>query len=274
MELKKLINIEIENFYNQTTEENRLQLGLGPLEFERNKELINRYLPPLKGTVIDVGGGPGVYSEWMAILNYDVHLIDPVATHIKQATKKAGKLKNPFRCTLGESRNLEMQDNSADLLISHGPLYHLQTKKDRIDSLMEAKRVLKPGGIMLGFAINYTASTIVSLLQGSIHEPEIYKMCKEELVSGIHNPPKNMPGMLPHAYYHRPSELKEELEEAGFEYIDTLAVEGLIWLDNNFFLTRANPQQKAGIMELLKITESDKNVLALSPHMMIAGKKI
>ena len=79
-----LINPEIEDFYSQTSEEGRLELGLGPLEFERNKELISRYLPK-KGKVIDVGGGPGVYSEWMAGLGHEVILIDPVEKHIKQA---------------------------------------------------------------------------------------------------------------------------------------------------------------------------------------------
>ena len=30
-------------------------------------------------------------------------------------------------------------------------------------------------------------------------------------MSGIHNPPKNMPGILPKAYFHRPQQLREEL---------------------------------------------------------------
>ena len=76
--MSNLINPEIESFYAQTSEENRLDLGLGPLEFERNKELIQKYLPKKKGVIIDVGGGPGVYAEWLASLGYEVHLFDPV----------------------------------------------------------------------------------------------------------------------------------------------------------------------------------------------------
>ena len=56
MNSDKLISAEIENFYTQTSEEARLQLGLGPLEFERNKDLIQRYLPASKGVILDVGG--------------------------------------------------------------------------------------------------------------------------------------------------------------------------------------------------------------------------
>src|SRR5947208_831203 len=105
--LSNLINPDIDNFYANTSEEGRLQLGLGPLEFERNKELIQRYLPN-KGIVIDVGGGPGVYSEWLAGLGHQVYLIDPVEKHIKQANKRSNKTKKPFKSLLGEAQKLEL----------------------------------------------------------------------------------------------------------------------------------------------------------------------
>ena len=119
MAASHLINPEIENFYAQTSEEGRLELGLGPLEFERNKELIQRYLPK-KGIVIDVGGGPGIYSEWLAGIGHQVYLIDPVEKHIKQANKRSTKAKKPFKCILGEAQKLELDDNFADVMILHG----------------------------------------------------------------------------------------------------------------------------------------------------------
>lgn len=271
MTSSKLINPEIEDFYATTSEEGRLQLGLGPLEFERNKALISKYLPK-KGVIIDVGGGPGIYSEWLAGLGHDVYLIDPVEKHIKQANKRSAKAKKQFKSLFAEARNLELEDNLADVVILHGPLYHLQAKTDRIAAIAEAKRVLKPNGIALGFAINHSASTIAALLNGFIHNPEIFEMCKAELSGGIHTPPKNMPGVLPPAYFHRPNELKAEFEEAGFTYLGTYAVEGLIWMDKNYFQTRSDPQKKERIMELMQIMEKDPDLLSLSPHMMIAGK--
>jgi ubiquinone/menaquinone biosynthesis C-methylase UbiE len=268
----KLIKPEIEDFYAQTSEEGRLELGLGPLEFERNKELISRYLSK-KSIVIDVGGGPGIYSEWLAGLGHQVYLIDPVEKHIKQANKRSFKAKKPFKSILGEAQKLELQDNFADVVILHGPLYHLQSKADRIRAIAEAKRVLKPESFVLGFAINHSASTIAALLNGFIHAPEIFEMCKQELMSGIHTPPKSMPGVLPAAYFHRPNELKAELEEAGLTYLDTYAVEGPVWLDKNYFETRSDPKKKSNMMGLMSIIENDQSLLSLSPHMMIVGKK-
>ncbi len=269
----KLINKEIDKFYSETSEETRLQMGLGPLEFERNKELIGRYLPPKTSVIIDVGGGPGIYAEWLAKQEQEVHLIDPVAKHIEQAKKRAEKLKKKFKCLQGEARQLEFPDNFADLIILHGPLYHLQQKADRLDCLKEARRVLKPGGIVLGFAINYTASTLVSLLQGVIQHEEFFQMCKEELSTSIHKAPKNMPGVLPNAFYHKQEELIKEVEEANLEYLDICAVEGIIWLDKNYFESRSDTTKKQMMMELLAITERDKNLISFSPHMMITAKK-
>jgi SAM-dependent methyltransferase len=272
MAASKLINPEIDEFYAQTSEEHRLELGLGPLEFERNKDLIQRYLPK-KGIIIDVGGGPGVYSEWLASIGHQVFLVDPVEKHIKQANKRSSKAKKPFKSILGEAQKLELEDNFANVVILHGPLYHLQSKDERVKAIAEAKRVLKPNGVVLGFAINHSASTIAGLLNGFIHMPGLYEMCKEELTTGIHHPPENMPGILPAAYYHRPAQLRSELEEAGLTYLDTYAVEGLIWMDKNYFETRSDPKKKEAIMELMKITENDQALLSLSPHMMIAGRK-
>ncbi|MGZ3929350.1 MAG: class I SAM-dependent methyltransferase, partial [Mucilaginibacter sp.] len=231
------------------------------------------YLPK-KGLIIDVGGGPGIYSEWLASMGHNVYLVDPVEKHIKQANKRSSKAKKPFKSQLGEAQNLEFQDNFADVVILHGPLYHLQSRSERVKSIIEVKRVLKPNGVVLGFAINHSASTIAALLNGFIHSPDIFDMCKAELTSGIHTPPTNLPGILPAAYFHRPVELKAELEESGLTYLDTYAVEGLIWLDKNYFETRSDPEKKETMLQLMKITENDQSLLSLSPHMMIAGKKI
>ncbi len=270
--MPKLISSDIDNFYATTSEEGRLQLGLGPLEFERNKDLIGRYLPK-KGIVIDVGGGPGIYSEWLAGMGHEVHLVDPVEKHIKQANKRSAKAKKPFKSLLGEAQKLDFPDNFADVVILHGPLYHLQSKEERIKALAEAKRVLKPNGVVLGFAINHSASSIAALLNGFIHTPGIYQMCVDELTTGKHNPPENMPGILPQAYFHRPRQLRGEIEEAGLTYLNTYAVEGMVWMDKNYFESRGDEKKKAALMELLKVTENDEALLTLSPHMMIAGRK-
>lgn len=272
-EKKKLISKELEDFYNKASEETRLEKGMGIFEFERIKELIQLHISKSKSIIIDIGGGTGKYAEWMAKDGHQVHLVEPVLKHIKLAEKRAKKLNNPFSVTIGEAKKLPYKNDTADLVILHGPLYHLQKREDRVTAILEAKRVLKKGGIILGFAINYTASTLVGLMNGMIHANSFFDMCKQELTTGIHNAPKDFPFLLADAYYHKPQRLKEEFLEQNLEFINLFAVESLIWLDNEYFANMIDKKKSKTLKELQKLTQNDEYLLPFSPHMMISVKK-
>ena len=66
------IDEEIVEHYNSYDESQRLADGFGNLERERTKELIQRYLPTLPATVLDIGGAGGLYSFWLAGLGHEV----------------------------------------------------------------------------------------------------------------------------------------------------------------------------------------------------------
>lgn len=273
MNSKQLISRDIELFYNRASEETRLDKGMGVFEFERIKSLVEKYIPTSSSKIIDIGGGTGKYSEWLAKKGHQVHLVEPVAKHIQIAQNRANRLKNRFSVHLGEARKLEFPDNYADLIILHGPLYHLQKKEDRDLAICEAKRVLKNDGIILGFAINYTASTLVGLLNGLIHKKTFFEMCKEELIRGMHNPPDEFPWLLAEAFYHKPEQLKDEFVNQGLTYLNTYAVEGMAWLDKEYFASMLNNKKRGTLMELIQVTENDSYLLPFSPHMMIAVQK-
>jgi hypothetical protein len=105
-----------------------------------------------------------------------------------------------------------------------------------------------------------------------IHNPEVFSMCKEELSSSCHYPPGSFPGMLAQAYFHRPSALIAEFELAGFKPIDLLAVEGIAWIDNKYFESWSSDEQRMRLLELVKLTEKDVELLCLSPHIMLAAE--
>lgn len=273
MKQKQLISRNIEHFYSKASEETRLEKGMGIFEFERTKILIEKYLlnSPLK--IIDVGGGTGKYSAWLAKKGHHVHLVEPVSKHLEIAQHRANRLKKKFQIHQGESRKLEFPNQYADVVILHGPLYHLQKEKDRISAIQEATRVLKNNGIILAFAINHTASTVVGLLNGLIHKKSFFEMCKEELNTGKHNPPEDFPWLLAEAYYHNPEQLKYEFTQQDLIHLNTHAVEGMAWLDKNFFASLLNENQKNTLCQLIELTENDSSLLSFSPHMMIATQK-
>ena len=126
--------------YETVQEAERLASGLGSLELVRSQELIDRALPSPPAVVLDVGGGPGVYSCLLARRGYEVHLIDPVPKHVDQAKRASeGQPDYPIASVnLGDARSLDKADASSEAVLLMGPLYHLTSHKDRVAALLEA----------------------------------------------------------------------------------------------------------------------------------------
>ena len=140
---------EILEFYNSGAEIGRLERGIGKIEYERTKEIILRYLPKERATIYDVGGGVGVYSKWLGDLGHEVHLIElsPYAVdYAKNNDASANSIIHNIE--VGDARNINKPDESADIVLLMGPMYHLVNIEDRVKALNEAKRVLKKGGLL------------------------------------------------------------------------------------------------------------------------------
>ena len=136
-------------YYDRGTEEGRLA-DSGRLEFLRTRELLARFLPAPPVTVLDVGGAAGAYALPLAAEGYEVHLVDPVALHVEQAlAASAAQPDAPLAsAVVGDARALPFDDESADVVLLLGPLYHLTEAADRTRALREARRALRPGGLL------------------------------------------------------------------------------------------------------------------------------
>ena len=111
------------------------------------RELITRYLPAMPAVVYDVGGGPGSYACWLARGGYEVHLVDPVPLHVKQASAASQtQPDHPIaELCVGDARHLDRAENSVDVVLMLGPLYHLTERNERIAALQESYRILRKG---------------------------------------------------------------------------------------------------------------------------------
>jgi ubiquinone/menaquinone biosynthesis C-methylase UbiE len=156
------LDAEILAHYQEGAEQERLlRGGAGRLEYLRTRELLARYLPLAPATVLDVGGGAGVYALPLAREGYSVHLIDAVPLHVEQA-REASNLQrdSPLAgAQEGDARRLAWDDESVDAVLLLGPLYHLTSRDDRLRALREAFRVVRPGGVVAAAAISRFAST-------------------------------------------------------------------------------------------------------------------
>jgi ubiquinone/menaquinone biosynthesis C-methylase UbiE len=263
---------EIAAYYDRGDEQGRLG-DWGRLEYLRTRELLSRFLPPPPGTVLDVGGGAGAYALPLAADGYEVHLVDPIALHLEQArAASASQPQAPLASAVqGDARELPFADASADVALLLGPLYHLTDATDRARALHEARRVLRPGGLLAAAAIMRFASTLDGVAQGFLLEAGFEEIVERDLADGQHRNPTAHPGWFTTAYFHRPEELGREVAAAGFDMRALVAIEGAVgaaaethaldaWIDD--------PAKREVLLRAIRRVEAEPSLLGASPHVM------
>ena len=266
---------EILSYYEDQDEANRLAKGAGLLEFARMQEIIHRFLPAPPGVVLDVGGGPGRYSCWLARCGYQVHLIDPVEKHVRQ-TRDASESQpghNLASATLGDARSLDHRNGSADAVLLMGPLYHLTTRDERLTALREAHRTLKPGGLLFAKAINRFASLLDGLVNGYIDDPTFVDVLRRDLVDGQHRSGPDGAEHFTTAYLHRPEQLESEIREAGFDQKGLYSVQGPGGFAKDLETRMSNPEKKALLLDLIRSVEQERNLIGASSHFLVVATR-
>ena len=267
---------EILAYYQQTQESERLTNNIrGQIEFERTQEIITRYLPAPPAVVLDIGGGSGPYTYWLAKAGYEAHLVDPVDLHIEQAKEASGQqLEHPIASiTLGDARALRFSSMSADVVLLLGPLYHLTDKSDRLLALSEAHRVLRKGGVMIAAGISRFASLLDFFFHDQLGTSVSRNIVYSDLKTGYHRNPTENLAYFTDAYLHRPEELRSEVIEAGFQHQATLAVEGPAWLFRSVENYWADPDQRVAVLDLIRKVEAEPSILGMSAHILAIGTK-
>ena len=261
-----------EHYCDPAQEYGRLFGGNGPLELERTKHLIARYLPAPPQVVRDVGGGTGIYSHWLAGLGYETHLLDAVPALVEMAKNKAPKGKALASARVGDARDVPWPDNSSDLVLLLVPLYHLIEKQDRMLVLREAFRVLKPGGLVLGVAISRLVTTMNALLQGMGNSFEFWEMARKDAETGHQRSRPSTPNFTT-AYFHDPSEFADEFNEPEFVLEDFVGVEGPGWLAPDFPALWTDQTRRAQILEAAESLERRSDIMGMNKHVMAVGRK-
>ncbi len=248
---------------------------MGLLEFARTQEILRRELPPPPAVVLDVGGGPGAYALWLAREGYEVHLVDPVPLHLEQA--RAASRSQPDHpvtsFTVGDARSLN-HGGGADAVLLLGPLYHLTDRADRVRALREACRVLRVEGVVLAAVISRFASALDGLVRGLFTDPRFTPMVLRDLAEGQHRNETENPSFFTTAYFHRPEELKGEMEEAGLRHAATLAVEGPAWMLQDLETRWNDPRWREIILDIIRRIEREPALAGVSAHIIGVGRRL
>lgn len=138
---------DLEKYYNKFNEDKRLTRRHGYIEFVTSMKYIHDYLDEEKQSkIIDIGAGTGRYSIALADEGYDVTAVELVKYNLGILKSKKSNVKAYQGNALKLSR---FEDESFDITLLFGPMYHLCRFEDKVQALKEAERVTKKGGVIL-----------------------------------------------------------------------------------------------------------------------------
>ena len=264
----------ITDYYDREAEESRLQNGASRLEEFRTRELILRHAPAPPAVVVDVGGAAGAYAFWLAELGYDVRLIDAVDRLVEVARARNERAAHRLSsCSVGDARELPEDNESADVVLLLGPLYHLIESEDRQRALAEARRVLRHGGVLVAAGISRWASTLDGLSRELLLDKDFASIVERDLRDGHHQNPTDRLDYFTTAYFHQPEELGNEVTEAGLKVEGLYGVEGPGWILGDFGDRWNDPRRRGILVDVARKLESEPTVIGASAHLIVVGRK-
>ncbi len=213
------LDARIQDYYSrQFVEADRLteRSAQGRLEFERVQELVGERISS-PSRILDVGGATGIHAAALAREGHDVVLIDPVPSQVERAARDGS-----FAASVGDARDLDLDDDSFDAALLFGPLYHLASRDDRLQCLAEAARVVRPGGWVFAAAIPRVIRHAALTLAQEVPHPY-----PAELVSLLEHGTPAGTGRFPGAHFHTAEELEDELHRTGgLTHVSVCGIEG------------------------------------------------
>ena len=168
---------------------------------------------------------------------------------------------------LGDARVLVQADRSVDIVLLLGPLYHLIEREERLLALSEARRVLRPGGLVFAAAISRFAALFDLLVRlDRLHEPRVMELVSAAVEDGVFQGASN--DLFTTAYFHLPHELAEELAEAGFAGPRVLNIEGPGFLISDLPERWSDKARREAILAAARLIEAEPATLGASSHLL------
>lgn len=223
--------------YNKFNEDKRLTRRHGQVEYITTMQYIHKYIEDLQGKnakdtilqILDIGAGTGRYAVELAKEGHDVTAVEYVKYNLGRLKQNANVAKKEcqesgknflLQAYQGDARKLKrFAEDTFDLTLLFGPMYHLYSFEDKLQALTEAKRVTKPGGyILVAYLMNEygvltygfkEGNAIACIEDGRLDENFHCRSTEKDLYD-----------------YVRLEDMKELRDAAGLEHVQTISADG------------------------------------------------
>lgn len=215
---------DIINSYNELEEQARLDSTKARrVEYLTTLKTIDKYLRE-GGAIADIGCGCGIYSIHYAQKQHEVIAVDIVPKHIqalRQSAKECGLSIAAYECDAVKLDKIA--DNSIDLVLCLGPLYHLVDKDEQQKCIAECRRIVKPNGYIL-FAYISCYAVFPYVVRG--HREFLRDSLCKKIITEHYVTANDSDCFWTDNYFHAPDEITAFIENMGLTIIEHLAADG------------------------------------------------
>lgn len=208
----------IVNYYNDYDEDARLMKdNAHKVEYITTTKYIEKYLKE-GDRILEIGAGTGRYSINYAQKGYQVDSVELVSKNLEILKSKITKEMN-ITALQGNCLNLHMyEDNTFDITLVLGPMYHLYDDADINKAIKEAIRVTKKGGKILFAYISPDAIVLsYGLRKGNLKR--LKELCDENW---------NMPRLKEEIFApNRLDDFDNFMNKFDVNRLETIAIDGI-----------------------------------------------
>lgn len=216
----------VQAFYNQNAEAEWGRLDRHRTEFAVSMRALSEFLPKPPASLLDIGGGPGRYAVALTLQGHTVTLADLSEASLALAQERARAAGVVFHHVLpADALDLSaLLAASYDGVLLMGPLYHLLSAGERRRAVEEARRVLKPSGVVCAAFITRFAPFRDSAQGYPEWVVENWEYAERLLNTGAHDKSQG----FTEAYFAHPDEIVPLMEAAGFVTLCVVGCEGIV----------------------------------------------
>ncbi len=252
----------IKQKYENYAEENRFLSKHQKVEFLTTMKYINKYLKK-DMKIIELGAGTGAYSIELAKQGYDVTSVELVKRNLDVLKQKGKGIKN-LHPMQGDALYLsKFPDNSFDMVLSFGPMYHFFNEQDKMQAINEAIRICKPNGIVMFAYITHSSIIWAYGVQKNCIDKLNYAITKNGAI-------RDVPEEIFSSYFIE--DFKKQFKNLPIKHLKDVATDSLFNIMRDYVDNFSDEKYEMLLDYHFKTCER-KDMQGVSNHMLYIGKK-